>query len=125
MVMFGVLLLIFVVVWLCRGMKRLVVLSCLVWWVVLECCVVGEFLGGVERVPLNRKTPAHLAGYGRDGGFQVSAKGLEETELLGIPGGARAPPLHQGDEALGPLDRAGVGWGIWGYTGPRLQALHD
>ena len=33
-----------------------------------------RILGGVKRVRLHRKTPAHLAGYGRDGGFQSLPK---------------------------------------------------
>ena len=39
--------------------------------------------------------------------------------------GAKASRLHQGDEAHGPLDREGVGYGIWRCTGPRLQVLHE
>ena len=38
---------------------------------------------------------------------------------------AKVPRLHQGDEAHEPLDRVGVGKGIWGCAGPRLQALHE
>ena len=30
-----------------------------------------RILGGVKRVRLHRKTPAHLAGYGRDGVFSL------------------------------------------------------
>ena len=37
--------------------------------------------------------------------------------------GAEVPRLHQGDEALGLRDGVGVGLGIWGCTGPRLQVL--
>ena len=56
-------------------------LSCLAWLVVLECSVVGEFLGGGKRVRLNRKTPAHLAGYGRDGGFQSRPKAWQRLRV--------------------------------------------
>ena len=38
---------------------------------------------------------------------------------------AKVARLHYGDEAHGPLDRVGVGWGILGCAGPRLQALHE
>ena len=31
---------------------------------------------------------------------------------------AKAPRLHQGDEALGPQDMVGVGQGILGLRGP-------
>ena len=41
----------------------------------------GRALGGVKRVRLTQKNSStHLAGYGRDGGFSVPAKGLEEIE---------------------------------------------
>ena len=43
----------------------------------------------------------------------------------GFVSGAKVPRLHQGDDAHGPLDRVGVGLGIWGCTGPRLQVLHE
>ena len=33
-----------------------------------------RILGGVKRVRLHRKTPAHLAGYGRDGGFSLGQR---------------------------------------------------
>ena len=79
MVMFGFLLLKLLVMWWCRGMNRLFVLSCLAWWVVLECSVVGEFLGALKEFDFTEKlqhTLQDMAGMG----FSVSAKGLEETE---------------------------------------------
>ena len=73
----------------------------------------GRILGGVERVQLHRKTPAHLARYTRDGGYQSRPKVWKRLRLSEGPRfrhfGAKVPRLHQGDEAHGSLDRVGVG----------------
>ena len=65
------------------------------------------------RIRLHRKTPAHLAGKGRDGGFQSRPKVWKRLRVVEDPrfrhDDAKAPRLHQGGEAQGPLDRAGVG----------------
>ena len=113
MVMFRVLLLSLLVLRRCRGVNMLVVLSCLAWWVVLECSAVGEFLGPLKRVRLHSKTPAHLAGCGRDGSFQSRPKFWKRSRISEGPRfrhiGAKIPRLHQGDGAHDPLDRVGVG----------------
>ena len=71
------------------------------------------------------KTPAHLAGYGREVGFQSRPKVWKRLRLCEGSRfrhfGAKVPRLHQGDGAHVLLDRVGVGWGIWSCTG--LQAL--
>ena len=73
----------------------------------------GRILGAVQRVRLHRKTPAHLGGCGRDGGFQSRPKVWKRLRLSEGPTfrhiGAKVPRLHQGDGAHGPLDRVGVG----------------
>ena len=85
--------------------------------------------GALKRVRLHRKTPAHFAGYGRDGGFRSRPKVWKRLRVVEGPRfrdiGAKVPRLHQGDEADGPLDRVGVGKGISGCTGPRLQVLYE
>ena len=75
--------------------------SCSVAWP----CVGGSrvlcgrrFLGGVRRISLHRKTPAHPAGYGRDGGFQSRPKVRKRLRVAESPRfrhiGAKAPRLH-------------------------------
>ena len=88
----------------------------------------GRILGGVKRVRIHRKTPAHLAGIGRDGSSQSRPRVWKRLRVEGprfCRNGAKVPRLHQGDEARGPQDRVGVGKGIWGCPGPRLQGLHE
>ena len=91
-------------------------------------CGMG-ILGSAKRVRLHRKTPAHLAGNGRDGCFRSRPKVWKRLRISEGPRfrhiGAKVPRLHQGDEAHGPQDRVGVGYGIWRCTGPRLQVLHE
>ena len=85
-------------------------------------------LGCVKRVRLHRKTPAHLAGCGREGSFQSRPRVWERLRVEGPRCrrvDAKVPRLHRGDEAHGPQDRVGVGYGIWGCAGPRLQGLHE
>ena len=69
-------------------------------------------LGRFERVRLHRKTPAHLAGYGREGNSQSRPRVWKRLKVEGPRfrhGVAKVPRLHQGDEAHEPLDRVGVG----------------
>ena len=69
-------------------------------------------LGGVKRVRLHRKTPAHLAGFGRDGSIQSRPRIWKRLRVEGSRyrhNVAKVPRLHEGDEAHGPLDRVGVG----------------
>ena len=73
----------------------------------------GIILGGVNRGRQHRKTPAHLAGYSRDRGFQSRPKVWKRLRLSEDPrfrhSGAKVPRLHRGVQAHGPLDRVGVG----------------
>ena len=59
-----------------------------------------RILGSVRRVRLHRKTPAHLARYGRDGGFQSRPKVWKRLRVAEGPrfrhNGAKVPRLHQG-----------------------------
>ena len=62
--------------------------------------------GGVKRVRLNRKTPAHLVRYG--------ILGIQSLRVLDLSGqyhaDAEARRVHQDDEAFVPvLERAAVG----------------
>ena len=88
-----------------------------------------RILGSVKRVRLHRKTPAHLSRWSRDGSSQSRPRVWKRLRVAEGPrfrhNGAKVPRLHQGDETLGLQDRVGVGLGIWGRAGPRLQTLHE
>ena len=60
---------------------------------------------------LQRKNPAHLAGFGGNGNSQSRPRVWKRLRVAGssVRHDAKVPRLHQGDEAHEPLDRVGVG----------------
>ena len=77
---------------------------------------------GVDRVRLNRKTPAHFVRHGILG-IQSWPRVWKRLRVLDHSGqyhaDAKARRVHQGDEAHVPVqDRTEVGWGIWGMRRP-------
>ena len=88
----------------------------------------GRNHGGVKRVR-EKKAPAHLAGCGRDGGFQFRPKIWKRLrDFLRVPGFVTLVPRFRGCiKVMGHMVLwIGLrGLGICGCTGPRLQVLHE
>ena len=84
--------------------------------------MIGGPGGGVQRVRLDRKTPAHLArhGFGVQSRPRVWKRLMVEDHSGQNHADAEARRVHQDDEAYVPVERVSGA-----CAGPRLQAVHE
>ena len=92
---------------------------------------VGGPGGGVKRVRLNRKTPAHLVKHSILR-FQSRPQVWKRLKIRQHPGfglpDAKARRVHQsGEEHALDMDREGINWlrPLGACAGPLLQAVHE
>ena len=74
-------------------------------------------MGGFKRVQLHRKTPTHLAGYGREENSPSRPRVWKEIEVLKVPGLVTMLPRFRGcirvTRLMNPWTGLGLGREFW------------